>query len=148
MVCLIKLFVSILKHPSSLATQPDVTLLDSAAGHFGHMEFITANEQVFLFAREITDLARTTVAKARERGAPVDAGGANWTGVRDEGGAERGARPGTGMGTATGTNGRENASTVMEASMTVNMEVDPWNDVCPDAHYHSYEGVCVLLTWV
>lgn len=53
MVGLINLFVSILKYPSSPAAQSDVALLDSAAGHIGHMKFITANEQAFPFTREV-----------------------------------------------------------------------------------------------
>jgi hypothetical protein len=127
MVGLINLFVGILKYPSSPAAQSDVALLDSAAGHFGHMEFITANELAFPFIREVAALARTTVAKARDRGPTVDGGGGNWTGRRDEGGENVGSRPGT---ATAATNESEDARTVREASMTANMEVDPWNDVC------------------
>jgi hypothetical protein len=58
MVGLINLFVSILEYPSPPAAQSDVALLDSAAGHFGHMEFITATEQAFSFTRKVAALAQ------------------------------------------------------------------------------------------
>jgi hypothetical protein len=133
MVGLINLFVSILKYPRSAAAQSDVALLDSAAGHFGHIEFITANEQAFPFTREVAALARAAVAKAKSSKF-VDEDGEFWTGVRNEGaqGADR-----LGTGTVTGTNGSEDVGTVREASMSANMEVDPWNDVSDVLHIFS-----------
>jgi hypothetical protein len=65
---LINLFISILKSPMSPTSQSDVTLLDSAAGHFAHLEFITSSELAFPFAREVANLAREAVKRARERG--------------------------------------------------------------------------------
>ena len=59
------------------------------------MEFITANEQAFPFTREVAALARTTVAKARDRGPAVDGGGRNWIGGRDEGDENVRSRTGT-----------------------------------------------------
>jgi hypothetical protein len=69
MVGLINLFVSILIKSNSPAAQSDVALLDIAAGHFGHMEFMTSNELAFPFTREIAAMARATVKAARERAA-------------------------------------------------------------------------------
>lgn len=67
MVGLINLFVSILIKPNSPAAQSDVALLDIAAGHFGHMEFMTSNELAFPFTREVAAMARATVKAAKER---------------------------------------------------------------------------------
>lgn len=67
MLGLINLFVSILKSPGSVTAQSDVALMDIAAGHFAHMEFITSSELAFPFTREVADLARRTVKRARKR---------------------------------------------------------------------------------
>ena len=67
MVGLINLFVSILIKPASTAAQSDVALLDIAAGHFGHLEFMTSNEFTFPFTREVAAMARATVKAAKER---------------------------------------------------------------------------------
>ena len=80
MVGLINLFVSILIRPSSQAAQSDVALLDIAAGHFGHLEFMTSNELAFPFTREVAAMARATVKKAKERPATEGAASDNsWT---------------------------------------------------------------------
>ena len=67
MLGLINLFVSILKSPGSITAQSDVALMDIAAGHFAHMEFITSSELAFPFTREVADLARRTLKSARKR---------------------------------------------------------------------------------
>lgn len=67
MVGLINLFVSILRSPVSETAQSDVALMDIAAGHFAHMEFITSSHLAFPFTREVADLARQTVKRARNR---------------------------------------------------------------------------------
>lgn len=67
MVGLINMFVSILSNPLSKVAQSDVALLDIAAGHFAHLEFITQSELAFPFAREVAATARATVKRARER---------------------------------------------------------------------------------
>ena len=77
MVGLINLFVSILKSPASAISQSDVALMDVAAGHFAHMDFITSSELAFPFTREVANLARQTVKRARERSA-IDANDAAW----------------------------------------------------------------------
>jgi hypothetical protein len=73
MVSLINLFVSILKSPTSLPARSDMALMDIAAGHFGHMEFITSSEMVFPFARDVAALAQKTVKAAGEGSAPGSA---------------------------------------------------------------------------
>jgi hypothetical protein len=65
MVGLINLFVSILIKPTSTTAQSDVALLDVAAGHFGHLEFMTSNELAFPFTREVAAMARATVRMAK-----------------------------------------------------------------------------------
>lgn len=77
MVGLINLFISILKSPASAISQSDVALMDIATGHFAHMEFITSSELAFPFTREVADLARQTVKRARERSI-IDANEASW----------------------------------------------------------------------
>jgi hypothetical protein len=67
MVGLINLFVSILIKPTSQDAQSDVALLDIAAGHFAHLEFMTSNELAFPFTREVAAMARATVKAAKER---------------------------------------------------------------------------------
>ena len=78
MVGLINLFVSILKSPASAISQSDVALMDVAAGHFAHMEFITSSELAFPFTREAADLARQTVKRARQR-SHIDVSDAAWS---------------------------------------------------------------------
>ena len=73
MVGLINLFVSIVKSPTSLSARSDVALMDIAAGHFGHIEFITSSEMAFPFARDVAALARKTVKVARAKSAPGSA---------------------------------------------------------------------------
>ena len=77
MVGLINLFVSILKSPASAISQSDVALMDIAAGHFAHMEFITSSELAFPFSREVANLARQTVKRSCERG-DIDANKNTW----------------------------------------------------------------------
>lgn len=67
MVGLINLFVSILSNPSSAVAQSDVALLDIAAGHFAHLEFMTHSELTFPFTREVAAMARATVKRAKEQ---------------------------------------------------------------------------------
>lgn len=61
---LINLFVYILKDPSRPSAPADVALLDVAAGHFSHLEYLTSSEPGFPFPREIARLARTTLERA------------------------------------------------------------------------------------
>lgn len=44
MVGLINLFIYVLKYATLPSAQTDFTLLDVAAGHFGHLEFVTSSE--------------------------------------------------------------------------------------------------------
>jgi hypothetical protein len=67
MVGLINLFIYVLRFPTIPSVQLDVALLDVAAGHFAHLEFITSSELTFSFTREVAALARHTVKKAKER---------------------------------------------------------------------------------
>jgi hypothetical protein len=80
MVGHINLFVSILIKPTSATAQSDVALLDIAAGHFGHLEFMTSNELSFPFTREVAAMARATVRMAKER-SPIhgSASDSTWT---------------------------------------------------------------------
>jgi hypothetical protein len=63
MIGLINLFIHILKYPTGPSVRSDVALLDVAAGYFGHMEFITAAELSFPFARDVAALARKVFNK-------------------------------------------------------------------------------------
>lgn len=81
MVGLINLFVCILIKPSSGAAQSDVALLDLAAGHFGHLEFMTSNELAFPFTREIAAIARATVKTARDRPSAGPSSESGWADI-------------------------------------------------------------------
>ena len=61
---LINLFIYILQFPNAPSTHSDISLLDVAAGYFGHMDFVTAGELSFPFARDVAALARRAVQKA------------------------------------------------------------------------------------
>ncbi|KIW98761.1 uncharacterized protein Z519_00424 [Cladophialophora bantiana CBS 173.52] len=71
MIRLINLFIHILKFPSLPSARSDVALLDVAAGYFGHIEFITAEELSFPFARDVASVARQTVNKASKTDVPA-----------------------------------------------------------------------------
>jgi hypothetical protein len=82
MVGLINLFVTILIKPTSSAAQSDVALLDIAAGHFGHLEFMTSNELTFPFTREVAAMARATVKRSKDRSlTDKTVSESNWTEV-------------------------------------------------------------------
>lgn len=76
MAGLTNLFVYILNSPdlssssssSSALLLADVALLDVAAGHFSHMEYLTASQRGSVFTREVAALARATVERAANRG--------------------------------------------------------------------------------
>jgi hypothetical protein len=67
MVGFINLFISILSNPCSEVAQSDVALLDMAAGHFAHLEFMTHSELAFPFTREVAAMARATIKRAKEQ---------------------------------------------------------------------------------
>ena len=62
----ITLFIHVLKYSSLSTTDSDIALLDTCAGHFGFMEYITSSEFSFPFVRESATLARATIKRARE----------------------------------------------------------------------------------
>lgn len=64
MFALVNLLIHILTSPTTASAQADVGLMDVAAGHFGHVEYVTS-ELAFPFAREVAFLARMTVEKAK-----------------------------------------------------------------------------------
>lgn len=64
---LVNLFVSILKSPLTPSTSADVTLMEIAAGHFAHLEFLTCSELSFPFARECATLCRALLKKVKGR---------------------------------------------------------------------------------
>ncbi|KAJ9614387.1 hypothetical protein H2200_002523 [Cladophialophora chaetospira] len=68
MVGLINLFLYILKYPSLTTALGDVSMLDIAVGHFGHLEVITASDLSYPFARELARIAYQTVKRCS--GAP------------------------------------------------------------------------------
>ncbi len=63
MVGLINLFLYILKYPSLTTALADVSMLDIAVGHFGHLEVITASQLSYPFARELARIAYQTVKR-------------------------------------------------------------------------------------
>lgn len=67
MLGLINIFILILKAPAATTASSDLALLDIAAGHFAHMEFMTSSELAFPFTREVADLARQTVKRVRDQ---------------------------------------------------------------------------------
>ncbi|OQV03055.1 Fungal specific transcription factor domain-containing protein [Cladophialophora immunda] len=69
---LTNLFVYILNGPDQPSALADVALLDVAAGHYSHMEYLTASQRGSLFAREVACLARATVERAANRKQPID----------------------------------------------------------------------------
>jgi hypothetical protein len=64
-VGLLNLFLYILKCPSAPTAPSDIALMDTVAGHFGRVEFLTGSEFSFPFIREITNLANLMVKRAR-----------------------------------------------------------------------------------
>ena len=71
MIGVINLFIHILKFPTLTSTRSDIALLEMASGYFSHMEFVTASELNFPFARDVAALARQTVKKASQNELPV-----------------------------------------------------------------------------
>ncbi|KAK5044674.1 hypothetical protein LTR84_010566 [Exophiala bonariae] len=61
------LFVFVVNSPNSPTVQADLSLLDIAAGHFSHMEYLTSLELGASFSREAARLAREVVGKARSK---------------------------------------------------------------------------------
>ena len=64
MIGLINLFIYVLKFPTAQSARSDIALLDVASGSFAHMEFVTAGELSFPFARDVAALARLAIQKA------------------------------------------------------------------------------------
>ena len=65
MVGLINLFIFILRFPTLASSQRDVSLLDVAAGFFGHLEFVTSSELAFPFTRDVARIARNMVKNTK-----------------------------------------------------------------------------------
>ena len=68
MVGLINLFLFILKCSMMHSTSTDVSMLDVAVGHFGHLEITSASELKYPFAREVAKIAYQTVKSRSEGG--------------------------------------------------------------------------------
>ena len=64
---LINLFIHILSNPSLSSTHADLALLDIAAAHFSHVEFLTSFDIGSSFARELVRIARSTVEHYNHR---------------------------------------------------------------------------------
>ena len=64
---LTNLFVFILNFPSLPSAHADVALLDVAAGHFGHMEYLTSSERGLPFTREVANIARLMLQRIRNK---------------------------------------------------------------------------------
>lgn len=62
---LTNMFVFVLNYPTLPSAQADVALLDVAAGHFSHMEYLTSSERGLPFTREIASLARKVVQEGK-----------------------------------------------------------------------------------
>lgn len=67
MAAVASLFVFLLQTPASLTAQSDIALLDVAAGHFSHMEYLTGMELGAPFARKAAQLAREAMNKAKRQ---------------------------------------------------------------------------------
>lgn len=67
MSALANLFVSVLNSPTSPSAQSDVALLDIAAGHFSHMEYLTSLELGAPISRKVAQLAREAVNKSKRQ---------------------------------------------------------------------------------
>lgn len=63
---LISLFVHLLLYPERASADSDIEALYTVSGHLNFVEFTCADLE-FPFAREVTNLARMSVCKARER---------------------------------------------------------------------------------
>ena len=63
----INLFISVLKDSSSSTAESDVALLDTCAGHFGYLDYVTSSELAFPFVKESAALARNTIRRIGER---------------------------------------------------------------------------------
>jgi hypothetical protein len=57
----INLFTYIMRFPESPSVSSDLALLDSAAGSFSQMEFVTESKLSFPFTRDVAAFARKTV---------------------------------------------------------------------------------------
>jgi len=69
---LINLFIYILQAPREPRVQSDLALMDVGAGHFARIQFATASEISFTFAKEMATLAHGAVEKASRRYAGND----------------------------------------------------------------------------
>lgn len=65
MIGLINLFVCVLQSPAASSAHSNVSLLDVAAGYFAHMDFVTAEELSFNFARDVAALTRRAAQRAQ-----------------------------------------------------------------------------------
>jgi len=72
MYALINLFVCILQAPREPRIQSDLALMDVGAGYFARIQFATASEISFSFAKEMAALAYEAVEKASQRYAGND----------------------------------------------------------------------------
>jgi hypothetical protein len=66
LTALINLFIYVLQHPSLPSTESDISLMHQVTGHFSFLEYATTNLS-FPFTREIANLARLAVMKAKNR---------------------------------------------------------------------------------
>lgn len=64
---LINLFIHVLNNPTLPSTQADLALLDIAAAHFSHVEFLTSFGVGSSFARELVQIARSMVENCSRR---------------------------------------------------------------------------------
>lgn len=67
---LISLFVHLLQYPERSTADSDIDLMYTASGHLGYVEFASADLK-FPFARDVTNMARMTVSKAKGQGGVV-----------------------------------------------------------------------------
>jgi hypothetical protein len=72
MYALITLFIYILQAPREPHIQSDLALMDVGVGHFARIQFATASEISFSFAKEMSNLAHEAVEKASRRYADND----------------------------------------------------------------------------
>lgn len=60
----VNLFAHIVGHPGAPTSMSDVALLDVAAGHLGHLDFVCASNISSPVSRELANIARTAVKAA------------------------------------------------------------------------------------
>jgi len=65
LIALINLFIYVLQYPTLPSVEEDIGLMYMVAGHFSYLEF-AFTEMTFPFTRDVANLARLAVAKARD----------------------------------------------------------------------------------